>query len=416
MTKELDRLVHDVSYGNSNRVSLFLSIPVVQQARVFLQLSPHVKKQLLSELQKEDIILILEDLDPDEGTDLLQLLPKKLQQELVENLNENLQKNVGLLLKFDKRTAAGLMSLDYVQVDDLETIETVIKQIKKHENKTGRLPTILILSDGQLAGHLPGHKLFFADQKHTAGAYLHHIPAVNYTAGFDTVLDIFKSNPHQKVVVIGEHDNILGVIYSDDVLQLIQENHGASLYTFAGVSGEELVFDSVKRKVLFRYKWLIINLFTTFVAAMTVQLFEDTISRNVLFAVFMPIVAGMGGNAGTQVLAVMVRGISQTQLSLSMVLSSLRKEISAGFVNGLINGIIIFTIVIMTQHDVIVASALTFAMVVNLVVAAIFGTTVPVLMKKLGKDPASSATVFITTATDVFGFMAFLGLATLLLR
>lgn len=415
MAQSTTSLIRDISYMNSKRVSLFVSLPIEQQSRIFLRLSKHVQRQLIKKLTKENIILILENLDPDEGTDVLQLLPKKQQTALIAQLNENLRKNISVLLEFDEKTAAGLMSLDYVQVDSHEKIEAVVTQIKKHENKTGRLPTILVLKDGKLIGHLPGHKLVFAKPHETVVEYVKKVPWVNYLANFNTVLTVFKENPHQKVVVIGEHENILGVIYSDDVLQLIQEQTASSLYGFAGVNQEESAFDSVKKKVNSRYKWLMLNLFTTFLAASTVRLFEDTISANVLLAVYMPIVAGMGGNAGTQTLAVMVRSLSNADISVKALLGVMRNEISAGFINGVINGIIIAFVVMLLNSDSVVAITLAFAMIVNLTVAATFGTLMPILMKRVGKDPASSATIFITTATDIIGFFAFLGLASILL-
>lgn len=212
-----------------------------------------------------------------------------------------------------------------------------------------------------------------------------------------------------------DNGSSLGVLYSDDVLSILKDKEGSSLYDFAGVHDEEEVTDPASTKVRFRYKWLILNLATAFLASFVVSLFDDTISRNVLLAVYMPIVAGMGGNAGTQTLAIMVRGIALNQIDSRNFWNPLIEEISAGFVNGVINGLLVFSIVLLVNHDFKVAIVLGIAMVVNLVVAATFGTIVPLIMKALGKDPASSATIFITTATDVLGFLAFLGLATLVL-
>jgi len=209
---------------------------------------------------------------------------------------------------------------------------------------------------------------------------------------------------------------VLGIIYSDDVLQLMHEQESASLYDFAGISDEESVMDSTRRKVRFRYKWLIINLFTAFLAAFTVGLFEATLTKYVLLAVYMPIVAGMGGNAATQTLALVVRGISLKQIDLKTAGRTLRNEMSAGFINGLINGVIVCGVVIAKDGDYRIAIVLALAMVINLFVAGFFGTLIPLIMHKLKKDPATSATVFITTATDVLGFVAFLGLATIILR
>jgi len=189
----------------------------------------------------------------------------------------------------------------------------------------------------------------------------------------------------------------------------------SSLYGFAGVRAEESVFDNAGRKIKHRYKWLMINLGTAFLASTIVSLFDETISKYVLLAVYMPVVAGMGGNAGTQTLAVLVRGISMNQITLKTMWRTLKNELGSGFVNGAINGAIITGIVFLKDGDWRIGLILALAMSVNLVIAGFFGTIVPLVMKRLGKDPASSATVFITTATDIFGFLTFLGLATLIL-
>ena len=164
-------------------------------------------------------------------------------------MNEKLQTSIDLLLDFDQKTAAGLMSLDYVLVTESATIADVFLKVQKHENKTGRLPTILVAGETKIIGHLPGHKLIFAKQHEKVSLYVKKIPIIHYLAGFETVLSVFKNNPHQKAVVTGDNDAVLGVIYSDDVLQLVQENGNTSLYNFAGLNTEETIFDSVKKKV-----------------------------------------------------------------------------------------------------------------------------------------------------------------------
>ena len=215
--------------------------------------------------------------------------------------------------------------------------------------------------------------------------------------------------------MLNDAGDVLGIIYSDEVLKLIQQREASSLYDFAGISQEESVTDSAKRKIQNRYRWLIINLGTAFLAAGTIGLFEETLQKYVLLAIYMPIVAGMGGNAATQTLAVLVRGISLKQIELKTAWRPLRNEIGASLANGLINGVLVAAVVIIFNHDVRIAIILALAMIINLIVAAFFGTIVPLIMSRLGKDPAASATIFITTATDVLGFLAFLGLATAIL-
>lgn len=401
---------------NSKRAELFLELPIEKRIEMLGSMTHHVQRDVLMHIPEQDLVAILEAVDPDKATDILQLLGKHKRETILELVSESLRNSVSRLLEFDPQTAAGLMTLDYVQVSIADTVATVAKKFKQHEKRTGRAPVILVMKEeGKLAGYLPGHELGFAYPKDKIQKYVKRLPSISYAATHDQVLQLFKAHPHNKVAVKNDSDGIIGIIYSDDVLRLIQEQESASLYDFAGVSNEEAVTDSVKKKVKFRYKWLIINMATAFLAAATVGLFEETITKYVLLAVYMPIVAGMGGNAATQTLAVMVRGIALKQISLGTAFKTLKNEVGAGFFNGLINGFIVAFVVLVKDHDLGIALVLASAMVINLVVAAIFGTLVPLIMSKLKKDPAASATIFITTATDVLGFLAFLGLATLTL-
>jgi magnesium transporter len=205
------------------------------------------------------------------------------------------------------------------------------------------------------------------------------------------------------------------VIHSDEILKLIDKHAMDDLYGFAGVDTEESALDSAFTKVKYRYKWLIINLATAFMAASVVGVFSDTISRVTLLAVYMPIVAGMGGNAGTQALAVAVRGLVLKEVALKTSGKLIINEMIGGAINGLINGLIVAVIATVFNHSPLLGLVLGLAMIINLITAGFFGALVPMIMKSLGKDPASSATIFITTATDVIGFFVFLGLASLLL-
>ncbi len=409
-------LLRDLTYKSKGRVELFLSLDVKQQARTLLQLSKNIQAQLLSELSKEVVIPILEQLDPDDATDLLQTLSKRKQKDLLEHMSEELKAKITLLLQFDPQTAAGLMSLNYIQIDENEKLAKVAEEIAVHEHRTGRHPIVLGLRNGKLAGVIPMHAMIQARPTSLVKDFLQRIESVKHTASSESVINHFIANPHRKVAVVGENDAILGVIYSDDVLRVLKETAGANLYDFAGVNNEETVFGSIKQKVLSRYKWLIINLATAFFASFTVGLFDETIAKYVLLAVYMPVVAGMGGNSATQTLAVMVRGIALKQIELKTALPALKKELGAALINGLINGVLVAAVVILFNHDIKIALILAVAMIINLLVAGFFGTLVPLIMEKLKKDPATSATIFITTATDVLGFLAFLGLATLILR
>ena len=409
-------ILADILFRKDKRIGLFLGLSLNKRIELLNKATLTVKKDILTHIPDADLVDILEAVDPDKATDILQLLPKQKREKALELLSEDVKDSLSTLLEFDANTAAGLMTLDYIQVEATDDIANVAKKFKQHEKRTGRLPVILIMDHGKLVGFLPGHELAFAAPSEQTGKYAKHIPAISYAAKHEKVVDTFHAHPHGKVAVLNGAGSVIGIIYSDDVLKLIGDQTAASLYDFAGVSAEETVTDPAIRKISHRYKWLIINLGTAFLAAFTVGQFEETITKYVLLAVYMPIVAGMGGNAATQTLAVMVRGIALKQITLGTAFKTLKSETGAGLVNGLINGFLVAFVVMVKDNDWKIALILAMAMVINLVVAAIFGTLVPLIMSKLKKDPASSATIFITTATDVLGFLAFLGLATLILE
>ncbi len=409
------KLLSDILFRKDKRVELFLAQPENHRLELLHHLTPRVRRELLVKLPTPDLVQILEATDPDEATDILRILPRHKREIVLQSVSEHIKHSLSTLLEFDPETAAGLMTLDYIQADVTDSIADVAKKFRQHETSTGRPPVILVRKENKLVGFLPGHELGFAAKSELIGKYKKRIQTISYAASHKEVIQLFNSHPHAKVAVLNDADDVLGIIYSDDVLRLMQSQEASTLYDFAGVSEQETVTDNAVRKVKFRYKWLIINLATAFLAAFTVGQFEATISKYVLLAVYMPIVAGMGGNAATQTLAIVVRGIALKQISLSTAWQALKNELGAGLANGLINGFLVAFVVLVKDHDPKIALVLALAMVVNLVVAALFGTLVPLIMSRLKKDPASSATIFITTATDVLGFLVFLSLASVIL-
>ncbi len=410
------KTIHQLNFAGAERAELFLKLDFADQPSILLNLSRHVQLIIMNALADQDLVNILNHLDPDEVTDLIQILTVDRRNQILDKLKNELKKTVKILKEFDPHSAAGLMNLDYIQLDINDKIIKTLKLFREHEKRTGRLPVIYITDHGQLKGYLPGHELGFARPFDRVKKYVRQISTVKYNATQDEVVHLFRTHSQNKIAVLDDHENVIGVIYSDDILKALKEEESSDLYDFAGVNEEENVMDSVAQKVKHRYKWLIINLGTAFLAAFTVSLFDNTISKYVLLAVYMPIVAGMGGNAGTQTLAVLVRGIAFKQIDFKTAWPTLKRELLAGIINGFINGLLVAGVIILFNRNLKIAIVLGLAMIVNLFVAGLFGTLVPLFMKKIGKDPATSATIFITTATDVLGFLVFLGLATMILK
>jgi len=398
---------------SKKRVSYFRKIPSNQQGFVLLSLSKRIQREIMKKLSDRELLVLIDYLDPTRTADLLGSVGKKRRKRILEKLGREIKEKVEFLLSFDPRTAAGMMSLDYIEVTEDITFEQLSKAIKKHEKKTGKFPVVLVVRDGFLVGEIPMHALVLADKKSKIKKYIKGVLSVEYDKEEKEVIDLFKEHPHKRIVVLDKDKSIMGIIYSDDILSILEKKSGKELLNFAGIK-EEDALDSAFTKVKNRYRWLIINLLTAFLAASVVGLFQKTISGYVLLAVYMPIVAGMGGNAGTQTLAVVVRGLALKEIKPKTAKRVIINEIIAGAINGTINGILVALAATLWNKSPLLGLVVAFSMMINLIIAGFFGTIIPLLMKKLKKDPASSATIFITTATDVFGFFVFLGLASLI--
>ena len=401
--------------SNRDRLKMFNETPMNNRGFVLLNMPKKKRQEILSKIKDDELLGILHYLSPDEVTDLLQCLNVKRRRRVLKRLSKDIREKVDFLLKFDPRTAAGMMNLDYIEVDKDVTFENLAKIIREHEKRTGKFPRILVVKNGFLLGELPTHILALHKGREKVGKFVRKVPTIRYDSNENEVIKQFRKHRHDKIVVLDDDDSILGIIYSDDILKIIEKKSADNLYGFAGVSEEEDIYDSPLTKVKNRYKWLLINLGTAFLAAAVVSLFQDTISAFVLLAVYMPIVAGMGGNAGTQTLAVVVRGLALKEIELKTAKKAIINEIIAGAINGAINGILVALVAWLWNGSFMLGIIVFIAMIVNLIVAGLFGAVIPLALKAIGKDPASSATVFITTATDVCGFFVFLGLASILL-
>ncbi len=410
-----DKILGDLRKSR-RRLDTFRDIDDSLKGFVLLKLSKPSRQKIMKGLDNDELVKILNTLDPTKATSLLNDLTRLRARHITTKLNVDTKEKVELLLSFNPKTAASLMNLDYVIATPGTHFEDLSRDIKEHEKSTGKFPSIFLVDDGKLVGELPGHVLALHKGKEKIDHYVKRVPHIRYDNEEHQVVDSFLKHPHDKVVILDENEDILGVIHSDDLLALLDRRRSSDLYGLAGVNKEEDANDGLFTKVRFRWLWLIINLGTAFLAASVVGMFEDTISKFTLLAVYMPIVAGMGGNAATQTLAVTVRGIVMQEISLKNSVKYIAREIGAGVINGAINGILVAAVAVFINKNPMLGLVLAIAMVCNLFIAAFAGALIPLIMKKLGKDPATSATIFITTCTDVGGFFVFLSLAQALLK
>jgi magnesium transporter len=393
----------------------FSDLSQTRKHEVFFGLPEAVRERVVTDMNRDQLREFVDELDPDEATDVLGYAEESTRENVLSKLASDRREKLSFLLSFDPESAAGIMDIDYVTVDSQRSFQAVADRVSRFEERTGRLPTILITDQGRLLGELPGAALSIVDRESEQLAdHVQEIPHVRYDREDSEVLEVLRTNRERTVAVLDESGDILGVIHADDLLTRVEEAAGETLYEFTGVAEEESVLDGPAAKVRSRYKWLIINLGTAFLAAAVVGLFETTIAAIAVLAAYMPVVAGMGGNAGTQAMAVTVRGISLGQVSLATGKRVVINEAIAGAINGIITGALVAVIAIafsLAEYGVLLGAVIGISMVANLVIAGFFGAIIPLVLDKLGQDPATSATIFITTATDVLGFFVFLGLA-----
>jgi magnesium transporter len=416
MNRVLSDNARSLTYKPEERLDIFRSLSSLEQSDAFLELSTHIQQVLLKQLHMQEIVDMLDNMDMMQVEHVLSRITNvKYRRRIVQRLKSEIREKVDYFLRFHPQATLSLINFNYLFLPSHITIGEAADIIDEHYEETGKYPEILIQERGHLLGEVPFAALVRERNTTQLKKFVLPISTISYQADISEVAHLITSTKSKKIVMLDHDSSVLGIIYSDTVKPLFDQLPAESLYDFAGVSDSEGVRDSVWSKVRHRYKWLIINLGTGFLAASVVSLFEVALNQLVLLAVYMPIVAGMGGNAATQTLAVMVRGIAMGEVDLKSSMKPILSEVGAGLINGLINGVLVALAATFWNKSPLLGLVLAIAMICNLVIAGFFGALIPLVMKSFGKDPATSATIIITTATDVFGFFIFLGLSTVIL-
>jgi magnesium transporter len=345
------------------------------------------------------------------------VLPEPLLSQVIETIGANNRSRFEKTLSYGDHTAGSLMSQDVVTVRADVTLDVVARYLRLR----GRIPLstdslIVVDRKYQFQGVLPLSQFLSRDpHKKVADVMESRSTSVSYRMHSRDVAKLFEQRKLLSVPVLADDGRVMGRITIDDVVEVIREEADHSLMGMAGLTEEHDMFSPVMTSAKRRAVWLGINLLTAFLAAWVIDLFENTIQQIVALAVLMPIVASMGGIAGSQTLTLVIRGLALQQVSASNTVSLLLKEISVGLVNGLTWSVVVASVAGFWFHDLHLGILLGSAMMINLVCAALSGVAIPVALDRLGIDPALAGGVLLTTVTDVVGFMAFLGLATLFL-
>src|SRR3989304_5285561 len=373
--------------------------------------------ELKNLLQKKDDVAIIGIVTPLHPSDIAEL-PHEEAKTVLEGIGWEESAEVQRLLKYPEDTAGGIMQTELVMVNEDVTIQEAIEQVRAKSEEIQNIHNVFVVNEvTRLVGIVPLAKLILTKPHLPIKDIMNQNP-VKVLADTDQeeVARIFQKYDIVSLPVVDKDEILLGGITIDDVMDVVEEEIFEDFYKMASLNTDEMVLDSPSRSLKLRFPWLLINLATAFAAASVIKVFENTIQTVVTLAVFMPVVAGMGGNAATQTITVVVRGLALGELELRYARRVLIKEVAVGFANGALNGIIAAIVAYLLGVNYMIGLLLFLAMIANLVIAGFSGTIIPLILKWYKADPALSATVFVTTCTDVGGFFSFLGLAAVFIK
>jgi magnesium transporter len=381
------------------------------------ELGPEAGAALLADRPAEDIARFVQELPSDDAAALIDYLPEALSASVLELMRRKESANVENLLEYPEQTAGRIMNPNVFALSEELTVGEAITELQSARD----VEMVFYLYVVDVRRHLVGvvslrRLLLVSPETPLKRIMTADLISVRVDTDQEEVAQQVASYNLLAIPVVEEENKLVGVITVDDVIDVIKDEATEDIYRLAGVASDERAFTPAGESMRKRLPWLTVNLATAFLAAFVVGLFERTIDKVVALAVFMPIVAGMGGNAATQTLTVIVRGIALGELSWENSRKALLKEAAVGIGNGLTLGLLAAGVAWMMKGDLVLGAVLALAMVINMFVAATAGTLIPLGLRALKIDPALASSVFITTLTDVAGFASFLGLATAFLK
>ena len=389
-----------------------------QRGDVLTHVHDEARAHLIQQMETHQLVAAAERLDADDLADILQDLPAVVMREVLAAMDEQDRKRLQAVLPYPEDTAGGLMNVDTITVRANVSLDTVLRYLRRR----GKLPEMtdnlmVVNRDNRYQGLLSITDLVTKEPDLTvAETMVRDIEGIPATMAARDVARLFEDRDLVSAPVVDEEGRLLGRVTIDDVVDVIRDEADHSVLSMAGLSEEADMFAPVTVSARRRAIWLGINLVTAFIAAWVIGLFEATIQRVVALAVLMPIVASMGGIAGTQTLTLMVRGMALGQVGDANARWLLLRELAVSALNGVLWASVVAAIAVAWFDDIRLGIIIGVAIIVNLAAAALSGATLPLLLKKLGIDPAIAGGVVLTTVTDVIGFFAFLGLATVFVR
>ena len=399
------------------RAMLWEIVDSDMEGDVLVELAEEVRDGLIESMRTQDLIAAAEGMEVDDLADLLADLPETVTQEVLQSLDKQDHDRVKQVLAYDEESAGGLMNVDIVTVRPDVTLEVVSRYLRAVGQMSDGTDSIFVVGrDNSYIGALFLSRLLTRDPNEMVANVMSTevMPIPAHTPSADVVWD-FENRDLLSAPVVDDDFRVLGRITVDDVVDVIRDEAEHSLMSAAGLDEEDDMFAPVVKSATRRALWLGVNLGTAFLAAAVVDLFQTTLDKIVLLAVLMPIVPSMGGVAGSQSLTIITRAIALGQINRANASGILRKELLVGILNGCSWAVVVAILTYLWFGDWRIGAIIAAAMIINLVIAAVAGYSIPLILRKMRVDPALAGGVVLTTVTDVVGYMAFLGLGAIFL-
>ena len=394
---------------------LFSLLKTEEEGDVLFELGEEIQQDLVSNISNEELIEAVKELELDEIVDILQNLPEERMNNILSNMSLVDRKRIEIGLTFPDNTAGGLLNTDVISVRPNNSINEVISYLRDQSDLPENTDKIFVVNnENEYLGELLISKIITSKPSMLVREIMdtEFLP-IDVDLDDKEVATIFERNDLISSSVVDKDGKLIGRITIDDVVDVIREDADQNLLGMAGVA--EDTFAPPGRAAKSRVFWLSLNLITAFIAASTINLFQDVIDKIVYLAVLMPIVASMGGVAATQTLTIVLRGLTLEQINTSNIRWLFKRELAVSILNGIVLSILVGLVTFGWFKDITIAILISCALVINLISSVIAGILVPLILRKFNQDPAIGGSVVVTTVTDVVGFLSFLGLATIYL-
>ncbi|MBL4743878.1 MAG: magnesium transporter [Cycloclasticus sp.] len=384
---------------------------------ILVEVNDEVRQGLIEQTDEKDLITAAGSLEADDLADIFNDLPEAVLHQVVRSMTNQDRRRLQSVMSYDEDTAGGLMNPDMITIRPNVELEVVLRYLRQRGELPDNTDKLFVVDkDDRYLGVLNISDILTKSRKESVSNIMITDEKVLPVALPDNeVASFFEDYNLVSAAVVDENRQILGRITVDDVVDVIRDEADRSLLNLAGLDEDDDMFAPVTRSAKRRAVWLGINLFTAFLAAWVIGLFAETIEQIVALAVLMPIVASMGGVAGSQTLMLVIRGITLNQIGSTNSRSLLWKELAVGGLNGILWASVVAIITGLWFQDVSLGLLIGAALIINLLVAALAGASIPLTLKRMDIDPAIAGGVILTTVTDVVGFLSFLGLATIFL-